>query len=215
MSFHAALKRISLASAVTLVAALASAGTASAHVTVKPGEVATATYQVFTVSVPNEKDIPTVSVRLLIPEGLEGVTPTKKAGWEIATETEDAEVRSITWSGGEITDGLRDEFTFSARTPDSPTELQWKAYQTYTDGTVVAWDEEESDDGHRHGDGDSGPFSVTNVVAEDAGASDSSATAEENALIADAQARADRALYVGIAGVVVGLIAVFLATRRQ
>lgn len=65
---------------------MGAAHTAVAHVTVKPGETTPSTYQVFTVNVPNEKDIPTVSVRLVVPETITGVTPTTKAGWEIVTE---------------------------------------------------------------------------------------------------------------------------------
>ena len=184
-----------------------------AHVVVKPGEVATATYQVFTVSVPNEKDISTVSVKVVIPEGMQSVTPTNKPGWTVATEknstNDGASVASITWSGGEIADGLRDEFTFSAKTPDEATEMQWKAYQTYADGTVVSWDQTEDDNAHGEGT-TSGPLSVTNVVADVEASS-----GESDAVVADAQASADRALYVAVIGVVLGLVAVFLATQKS
>ncbi len=71
-----------------------------AHVTVKPSEVTVASYQTFTVGVPVEKDIPTVSVKVLLPAGLESVTPYVKNGWKIsATGTE------IVWTGGSIPAG--------------------------------------------------------------------------------------------------------------
>lgn len=208
MKVLAVLRKLPLSIMAALALAAAIASPVAAHVTVKPGEAPTAAYQVFTVSVPNEKDIPTVSVKLLLPETLTNVTPTKKAGWEVTVEGSQAATISLAWSGNEITDGLRDEFTFSAKTPDSPTELQWKAYQTYADGTVVAWDQAVSEDGH---DSASGPFSVTNVVTELA---NSPAQSTEQA-IADAIASADRALYVGIVALLVGLAATFLATRKQ
>lgn len=200
-----------------IVLLLCLGGAAFAHVTVKPSEVATASYQIFAVSVPNEKSIPTESVRLDIPEALKSVTPTQKAGWEIEIEKEgsgeNTVVKSVTWKGGEISDGMRDEFTFSAKTPDAATELQWKAYQTYADGTVVSWDQER-EDGHGH-DTDNpnqGPFSVTRVADE----TEQAASVEQAARTAsDAKAAAERALFVAVAGVVLGLASVYVATRKK
>lgn len=203
------MKKFTLTIFVCMALVFGFANTTFAHVAVKPGEVMTATHQVFVVNVPNEKDIPTVSVKLLISKNISSVTPTVKSGWEIVTEKENEKVKSITWSGGEIAEGLRDEFTFSAKTPDQPTELKWKAYQTYSDGTVVAWDQEKSDD--KHGD-NSGPFSVTIVTTKSADATANTDSAES---IDDVQASSDRAFYIGIVGVVVGLVAVFLATRKK
>lgn len=195
------------------VVALALSAVASAHVVVKPAEVVTAGFQTFTIGVPNEKAIPTTEVKLAIPEGLQYVSPTVKSGWSINVEKEgsgeDATVKSITWSGGEIGEGLRDDFTFSAKVPENATELQWKAYQTYADGTVVSWDQAESD--NSHGGGNSGPFSVTKVVTE---TSQDTAAKKADQAAADASHTARQALYVGIAGVVVGMIGIFFATRR-
>lgn len=132
---------------------------ASAHVTVKPTEVGVASYQTFTVGVPVEKDIPTVSVRVVLPEGLESVTPYVKNGWKIAaTGTE------IIWSGGSIPAGQRDDFLFSAKAPSKEGHLIWKAYQTYSDGSVVAWDNAPAG-GHDAMDADAlNPYSETHVV---------------------------------------------------
>ncbi len=141
-------------------------GVASAHVVVKPAEVGVGAYQTFTTSVPNEKDIPVTAMKLTIPAGLKSVTPTVKPGWTIDEvkdgSGEDAVVKEITWSGGTIPAGQRDDFTFSAQAPAKPTSVQWKAYQTYEDGTVVSWDQAptKSDDDS----GDKGPYSVTKVV---------------------------------------------------
>jgi uncharacterized protein YcnI len=134
-----------------IVGALITAGflisqTVSAHVTVKPNQAGIATFQSFSVGVPVEKDIPTVGLRLVVPAGLEYVTPNVKPGWRIAVKKdgtgEDAKVTEITWTGGTIPAGQRDEFAFSAKTPATPTAINWKAYQTYRDGTVVAWDQD-------------------------------------------------------------------------
>jgi uncharacterized protein YcnI len=143
----------------------------SAHVVVGPAEVKTATRQDFTVGVPNEKDIPTTQVRLVIPEGLESVTPYVKPGWEIemkrSGEGEEERVTEITWKGGEVGVDLRDGFTFRAMTPADETTLIWKAYQTYSDGTVVSWDQEEEEEaGHGEEESTSGPYSESRIVAE-------------------------------------------------
>ena len=187
-----------------------------AHVTVKPAEVVSSGFQTFSVNVPNEKSISTVSVKVLIPKGLAYVQPTQKAGWQIAVEKEgsglDTTVTSITWSGNEVMANFRDEFTFSGQVPDKTTELQWKAYQTYADGTVVAWDKASNGNDHESEDENSGPFSVTNVVAR---TSADESIQEATQAAANAQASANNALYVGVAGLVVGLAGIYFGTRKK
>jgi uncharacterized protein YcnI len=195
------------------------AGVASAHVTVKPGEVVSGAFQTFTVGVPVEKGMATTNVKLEIPAGLDHVTPTVKPGWTIQIEKEgtgeDAIVKSITWSGSQIDSGYRDDFTFSAKTPDTPTELQWKAFQTYADGSVVAWNlTEDAQPTKADGSPDfsqSGPFSITKVLNE---STQDAATKHAHDNAHTAQNAANRALYVGIAGILLALAAVYFATRK-
>ncbi len=209
-----AIKKLSALFVFVSVYTLILSSSASAHVVVRPAEVVTAGFHTFTVGVPNEKNIPTTKIKLIIPDGLEHVSPTQKSGWKISLEKEgageNATVKSITWSGSKIGVDLRDEFTFSAKTPEKTTELQWKAYQTYADGTVVSWDQEQVE-GHGHG-GDSGPFSVTQVVVD---TEQAAAIKNVDQVAADAENAANTALYVGVAGIIVGLIGIFLATRKQ
>lgn len=154
----------------TSIAMLAtSVSLASAHVTVSPDKVGVGVRQDFSVGVPVEKDIPTTSVRLVIPDGLEGVTPYVKPGWEIDMEKtgegEETKVTEITWSGGSIPTGLRDAFVFRAQVPAKETTLTWKAYQTYEDGTVVSWDQEAESESHDDEESeDKGPYSQTKVL---------------------------------------------------
>lgn len=147
----------------TLAIVLIIPATAAAHVAIQPAQVSTAAYQTFTTSVPNEKDIAVTSVRLTIPLGLADVTPTVKPGWAIDTLKNENTTTEITWSGGVIPAGQRDDFTFSAQAPAKPTTLQWKAYQTYEDGTTVAWDQKPTA-GQDDDSGNSGPYSQTKVV---------------------------------------------------
>lgn len=178
---------------------LSYSGSASAHVVVKPSEVAPAAFQTFTIGVPNEKDIPTTQVKILIPSGVEHVTPTNKPEWQIDTEKEGELVRSITWHGGSIESGLRDDFTFSAKVPAQESSLEWKAYQTYSDGTIIAWDQSGESKGHG---GNSGPFSATRVA---------SPISEQD----NSQIIAERAMYVSIASIIVSLGAIFFVTRKR
>lgn len=209
--------KLSLIAVSIAVVSAVIAAPASAHVTVKPAEVVTASYQTFTVSVPNERGVATTAVKIIIPDNIEGATPTQKAGWSIEVgkptegEGKDKKVTSLTWSGGEIADGTRDEFTFSAKTPAEDTAVQWKAYQTYADGMVVSWDKEAEAVAHGAGDGTSGPFSVTVVSAE---SKQDAAIREAQQAAQAAQGSTRLALYSSIAAVILGLIGIYLGTRK-
>lgn len=165
----------------------------SAHVSVKPQQAGAASFQTFTVGVPVEKDMATVGLRLVIPEGLNRVTPNVKSGWKVEVKKEERTVgmkgevlntgeqapkeevvTEIIWSGGVIPSGQRDDFLFSAQVPSDEKTLQWKAYQTYADGTVVSWDQEPNAEQPKNEDGHSdfsekGPLSETKVINDLAG----------------------------------------------
>jgi len=117
---------------------------ALAHVIVYPHQAGIAATQDFTVSVPNERNNPVTSVKLLIPKGLLDVSPNSTPGWDITTKSkgsgDNETVREIDWNNGSIPVGQRAEFVFQAQVPPTPTTLPWKAYQTYSDGTIVSWD---------------------------------------------------------------------------
>lgn len=148
---------------------LLSASPAFAHVSIRPKEVGVGVYQVFSVGVPVEKDSPTTEVRLVIPEGLHSVMPNVKPGWEIEVKTkgegENAKVTEIIWSGGSIPPGQRDDFLFSAQAPAKESTVVWKAYQTYEDGSVVAWDQNpQKEDAHSGDFSEKGPYSETKII---------------------------------------------------
>jgi uncharacterized protein YcnI len=144
---------------------------ASAHVVVTPKSLSVGEHQTFSVSVPNEKDVAVTQLKIDIPNGVSDVTPSAKTGWTITTDKADSGqetvVKSITWSGGSIPAGQRDDFTFSAQAPEKSTELHWNAYQTYADGTTVAWNQKPTDEESESGT--SGPYSVTEVTSDPEG----------------------------------------------
>jgi uncharacterized protein YcnI len=139
---------------------------AFAHVVVTPGQAGIGQELTFNVSVPNEQKTPVMNLRLDIPDGVTNVTPTAKDGWTITTDktsgAQNPEVTSITWANGTIPVGQRADFSFSAQVPASATDLNWKAYQTYGDGTIVHWDQKPA--GSDDSTGNAGPYSVTRVV---------------------------------------------------
>ncbi len=143
---------------------------ADAHVVVKPSQVTPGAFQTFTMGVPVEKEIPTTGLRLVIPAGLNHVTPNVKPGWKITTKKEGENITEIAWTGGNIPAGQRDEFNFSAQIPAEEGTISWKAYQTYQDGMIVAWDKDAETIKNSGGD----PLSETKIakaVAEESKAS--------------------------------------------
>lgn len=149
----------------------------SAHVTVKPNEVVIAKSQVFTISVPVEKEVPTTEIRLVLPEGLENVRPNAKAGWTIELKKDGDKVKEILWKNGNIPVDLRDEFLFSAKAPAKATTIQWKAYQKYSDGTVVSWDQApKKEEAKGEEESNSGPYSETKIIDDLTNADKNSST---------------------------------------
>ena len=182
-----------------LAVVAASVGTASAHVVVKPSSVGVASFQAFNTSVPNEKDVATTSLRLIVPDGLKYVSPTVKPGWTVTSKAsgtgESATVTELDWNGGSIPAGQRDDFTFSAQAPAAPTTLMWKAYQTYANGQVISWDQ-APDSKNLDSEGVT-PYSRTDVI-NDLAAPTSQPSAKPQSL-AGAYALGGSALLVSIA----------------
>lgn len=206
------IKKLPLLGMIVSVLVLAFSSSASAHVVVSPKQVLTAERATFAVSVPNEHDSPVVVVRLVIPEGLASVRPYAKQGWNIEVtktgEGENTKVTEIVWTsvGADVPVDLKDDFLFGAKAPEKTIELKWKAYETYADGRVVGWEQEPSEAE------DSKPYSVTKVISETA---QDAATKKVDTAAAEAEAVANRSLYIAVAGVIMGLVAIFLATRRK
>lgn len=152
--------------------------TVEAHSVVRPNKATVGAYQTFTLSVPSERNSTTTLVRLVIPEGLQSVTPNVKPGWKLEIKrTNVTTVTELVWSNGTIPMHQRDEFSFSVKAPVQETTVNWKAYQTYQDGTVSAWDMDPSIGHTNHDDHSGGPASQTTFIAmAEASASPTSTT---------------------------------------
>src|SRR5579885_2290964 len=97
---------------IIVVLGLLAATTASAHVVVKPNTAGIGAFQIFTMGVPSEKNIPTIAVRLLLPDGLNFVTPNVKPGWRVEVKTQ-ATGKKITDDDGMQVDEMK------------PVEIDW------------------------------------------------------------------------------------------
>jgi periplasmic copper chaperone A len=137
------------------------AGPALAHVTVNPHEAEQGSYSKLTFRVPTESDtLSTTKVTVQLPTDhpLASVSVKPHPGWtfqvqkeKLATPltTDDGQVTeavsTITWTadkGSEIKPGEFDEFDISVGPLPDADSVEFKALQTYSDGSVVRWIDE-------------------------------------------------------------------------
>ncbi len=180
------IKIFSIVSISTVSALLLNTTSIFAHAVVSPKEVGVAAFQDFSLGVPSEKDASTTSVRLMLPAGLNFVSPVVKPGWKVEVKNgpisqgmtpptaADGDVGTsipteIDWTGGTIPSGQKDIFVFSAQVPAKAGELDWKVYQGFSDGSTVSWDLGPNGEQPKDSKGSSdfsskGPYSKTMVV---------------------------------------------------
>lgn len=189
---------------------------ALAHVIVTPSSAGVASYQTFTVSVPNEKDTAVTTIKLDLPKGLHSVTPNVKPGWSIDVIKSGDAATAIMWSQGGIPAGERDEFRFSAQVPSHTDTLQWKAYQTYADGTTVSWDQKPDpkipeDKREELEQAGKGPYSQTAIINDLTSASDS----DQQTVRSRQTKQADQAFTLSLLAIVLALVSLVLQVRRE
>lgn len=113
---------------------------ASAHASVLPKAVATESYEKFTLRIPNEKNVPTVRVRVELPEGFQISRVKPMPGWAYRTEkAPNGTLRAIEWRDGTIEAGEFQEFEFQGKTAKDPGKYAFRVLQTYGDGETVQW----------------------------------------------------------------------------
>jgi uncharacterized protein YcnI len=206
---------------IVLAVFFATAGVASAHVTVHPNVVPAGAFTTLVVRVPNERsDATTTKVDVQLPSGFFFVSTAPVPGWtaklverklskpvKLGDDTADTEVAEVIWSGGSIGAGQYLEFPISVAIPDTPdAKLTFKALQTYSNGEVVRWigspDAEE-------------PAPQVLVTASDAAVQDGPAGIDAVGDSGGSDSRTNLALGLGIAGLAVGLVALVLVLVRR
>lgn len=129
---------LALAAALLLTAA-------SAHATIRTetglSDSRAAQSETYRLNVPTEKSSATVRIRLVVPAGVVITRFEVSPGFGRSVKTNaDGLVTEVTWTG-RIAPMEYARFFFQVRNPADAGELVWKVYQTYSDGSVVAWDD--------------------------------------------------------------------------
>jgi uncharacterized protein YcnI len=195
-------------------------GAASAHVTVVPNETTQGSYEVFTVKVPSENEkIPTTKIEVKIPEEVNVTRFEPKPGWNYEIQKDDTgKIITVTWTteGEGLSPTEFAMFNMSGKVGDDVTEIVWKAYQTYQDGSVVEWvgaeDAEKPAsvttvnpvDGSGHGHGAS--------TTTDTSTDHNSATPEE---ASEENSDSNVPLYLSIAALIAGLLSLGISLRKR
>ncbi|SDN29011.1 Uncharacterized protein YcnI [Paenibacillus sp. yr247] len=204
-------KKFILNAGIMLIGSMLLAGIASAHVVVYPKEATQGGYEKFTVRVPTEKDIPTVQVEVKFP--LDSVAISRfepKAGWTYELAKDPAgKITGVTWKA--TGDGLSStefgDFSMQGKVADTATQIVWKAYQTYKDGSVVEW---------VGADGSDKPASVTTVKAKAAaGATTDSHGQVKAGSAASGNSSSNTSFYLSIAAVVLGALSLIVSLTRK
>lgn len=147
-----ALITVAAAASTALVGGLAAAGTASAHVHAETDHAAPGSTAIVTFRVPGESDTGALTTELSVQ--LPDVTSVRTEvmpGWTARLDRDVAAgtVRSVTWTAEPGTGISSDQFALfriSAKLPDGDS-VSFPTIQTYSDGTVVRWDQPPLPDG--------------------------------------------------------------------
>lgn len=210
---------ISMIGAITLFV-----GVASAHVNVQPQETSQGKYEVFTVRVPSEnEEVQTTKVEVKFSEDVNVTRFEPKPGWTYEVQKDDTgKITSVTWTaeGKGLSSTEFGQFNMQGKVGDDAKEIVWKAYQTYSDGSVVEWvgapDADKpasvtvvnpadgtSEHGHSH-------ESTTKDAATD------HATADDHAEAAVAKTETSNLpLPLSIGALIAGLLALVISLRKR
>jgi uncharacterized protein YcnI len=131
--------RLGLTLAIAACAFAAASPVASAHVQVAPTIAAPGDSVKFVFLVPGESSVETTKVVLKVPADVLPFSFDDPPGWTRKNVlASNGAIDQVEWTGRLAVDGFV-EFAFLAGTPEQPGVIEWKALQTYADGTTVRW----------------------------------------------------------------------------
>jgi uncharacterized protein YcnI len=215
--------KLSLAAGAGILLALAVPLSASAHVTVTPGAAVAGSYTLLTVKVPNESaTAATNRLELSIPAAtpFSSVSYVPVPGWNtklirttlptpvtVNDNKVTEAVTSVVWTaqaGSEIVAGQLQTFQLSVGPVPDTGSILLSAEQTYTDGTVVKW--EDTAEGAEHPApvlyiNDAAPASAHGGASVSADSPDAGSGASDDIV----------ARMMGLGGLVLGAVAVVVA----
>lgn len=199
---------------------LATAATATAHVRVDADNPTPGSYSVLTFKVPNESEKGALTTQLSVQlPNLTSVSTEVLPGWTPRMDRDVAKgtISSVTWTAAPGTGIGADQFALfriSVKLPQAQT-LNLPTTQTYSDGTVVKWDQPTPPDGTEP-EYPAPVVTMSGTATEAAGdhpVATTQASAGDSSSAADNSARwlAGGALVVAVAA----LVSTFLVRRRS
>lgn len=210
-------RRALCASSLVGTLALAGTGLASAHVTVNAPGAAQGSYEVLTFRVPTESATAgTTKLTVTLPD-LRSARTEPMPGWQgsVTKDPQSALATSVTWTadpGVEVGPGQFAEFRLSAGPLPETDSISFDASQTYSDGTVVDWNQQPTANGEEP---EHPAPSLTLAPAEPSSghsheAAEDSAAGSDGAS-SDGESSDATARWLGGAGLVLGALALALA----
>jgi uncharacterized protein YcnI len=143
------MKKSWTAAVTAAIGTLVFAAGASAHARVSPPVSLSGQLQLFSLTVPTEKEGVTTTKVVFTPPSdfsIDSLVPPPR-GWRMAVSSkgsgEDAVVQKVTWTGGSTPTGQDSLFQFVAE-PSKAGSYTFGVQQTYSDGSIVDWDGSES-----------------------------------------------------------------------
>jgi uncharacterized protein YcnI len=185
-------------------------GVASAHVVVNPENAIKGTFQEFTVRVPNEKDIPTVKVELDVPAAVDISQFNPVPGWKYdLTKDSSGKITMIIWTstGDGIAASQFEKFTIAGLISKNATAIDWKAHQTYQNGSVVDWVGNDTSD-------TPAPVTKVNPVPDNVTVSDDGDITYNDSTPASIAGTSNLPLYISIAAAVLGILSFVISIQK-
>jgi periplasmic copper chaperone A len=206
-------------------------GPAWAHVSITPDAAPKGSFTVLSFNVPNEEATAnTTKVVIVFPTDhpIGDASVEAVPGWTVKVEktkldkpiqTDEGEVTEavsqVTWSGGTIAPESFQQFTIEVGLPDDADSLEFKALQTYDNGTTVRWIEPTPPDGTEP----ENPAPVLTLTAPEGDHGTTSTTAATSPTTSGTAASkdlaqkddVDSAKTLGIVGVIVGAVGLLVA----
>ncbi|MGA8850214.1 MAG: YcnI family protein [Aeromicrobium sp.] len=217
-----------LTAALTTATLVAIASPAWGHVHVDSDDATQGGFGLATFRVPNESDTAaTTRVTVALPKDtpFAHLTAESKPGWEVSTTTKKLDepikngdfeisepVRTITWTatGSGIAPGEHATFGVSGGPFPEVDEIVLPTTQTYDDGEVVAWDQEQTGDAEPER-----PAPVLGLAEADGHHGEAANDAQEASASTDSSTSGDMALIVAIAAAVLAAAALLVSVRQN
>jgi uncharacterized protein YcnI len=122
----------------TIVLLAVSTAALSAHVMVSPPQSKPGATQKYEVRVHNEAKVAATSIELEIPAGVTVTDVAKPATGTSTTKTDGGRVTAIIWQV-DVQPTKYLALPFTAKNPDSASDLHWNVREHLADGSVVEW----------------------------------------------------------------------------